>query len=621
MEKQDFWSYVNKDWLNTAVISDGESRSNTFTEVSKNNYNNLKKIVNKKIDINNFNTSNYKKIDILYNQYINNSNNNFIFKIIKDIQSIKTKNELNNYILNNFVLYDINIPINYEISPSFINPNKNILHLSPGGLGLPDKQYYFSNTKEKVRDEYIIFIKNLLNYFNLDFNNIFGIEKILAEYSYTNEQKRNPDLMNNEFSFELIKELYPDLDIEKFFNLTKVRPSSINIINPSFLKNYLKIWNYTPLQTLKEYYIYLYLLNVCKYINKQCEDIFFNFYSKELNGIQIKKPEWKRSIINIENNAGMLLSKLFVENFFTEDQKNSCYNLIKYLKQEFDIILSKNKWMSPETKKLARNKLDKMNFQIGYPNKWINYDKLNLDKNKSYLENILECKRFNFNLDLDDLYKEVDPDKWHIEPHVVNAYYSPQENKMVFPAGILQKPFFDKNDIVASFGGIGSVIGHEATHGFDDQGRKFNEKGELYNWWNDTDSINFSNNIKPLIELFNNTTINNKAVNGKLTLGENLADLGGVQISLNGLKSWMADNNVKDVDKHLKHFFESYAKLWKNKQTDETTLLRLSVDPHAPPKHRVNNILPHFNDFIRIYDINPNDPMYIGDNYKVSVWK
>lgn len=612
--KDDFYKKINSKWINSTILPSGESRWSTFNILQEDNLNKIKNILDDlKSEPNN-------KINILNNQYFLKDRkcnlNNFLLKI----NEINDKKLLSKFIIDNFVLNNFDLPINFIVYPSFNNSNINILHLETGGLGLPDKDYYFKTDKLKIRNEYKNFMKILLQYFSLDYNidEIFSIEDYLAEFEYSNIDKRNPNLMNNELSFEIVNSLYPELNLQYYFDKINKDPNIINLINPIFLKNYVKLWNNLSIDRLKKYFIYLYILNIGKYISIDIENIFFNFYKTVLLGITVMKPLWKRSILNIENNLGMLLSKLFIKKHFSDKCKDKSYELISYLKDEFKNILQNNTWMNKTTKIKALKKLDYMIFQIGYPKVWREYDNLEVTNDNTYLENILNCKRFNYKFDTEQLYKNKDLNIWHMNPHEVNAYYSPQENKMVFPAGILQEPFFYVDDIAKTFGGIGTVIGHEMTHGFDDEGRKFDFKGNLNNWWSYEDSEKFNKIVKSMEELFSNQILLNKRINGKLTLGENLADLGGVTISLNGLKNYIKKNELKDIK--LQDFFENYCNIWKCIQTNESLLLRLDTDPHSPPNLRVNLILPQIKDFVELYNITEDDKMYIEEKYITKLW-
>ena len=622
--EDDFYGHSNNKWLQSTQIPKGYERWGTFNILAESNYLKLKELLETNKISNNLENS---KLNILNEQFINDHENDdlpkhYISNFLNKINLINNKNDLSKFIIDNFILYQLDCPIICSVYPSFTNSEYNILHIDSGGLGLPDKEYYFNDDKKEIRKEYLLFIIELNNKFNLDLDidSIYHIEKYLAEYEHSNIEKRNPNLMNNEVSFEVINTLYPELNLQYYFEKIKKDPNNINIINTNFLKKYIELWNVSSIEILKNYYIYLYIKNIGKYINLNIEKTLFNFYGKVLTGVDTMKPLWRRSINNLENNIGLPLSKLFIEKYFSVDCKKKCDELVSYIKKHFNAILLNNDWMSKDTKQKAIQKLNHMNFQIGYPNKWRDYSLVDIKNNNNYLTNILNCKKFNYQFDIDLLYKPIDKDLWHMNPHEVNAYYSPQENKMVFPAGILQEPFFNINDMPKSFGGIGCVIGHEITHGFDDEGRKFDHNGNLNNWWTQNDVNNFNSKIKLMEELFNNNKILDKNINGKLKLGENLADLGGLIISLRGLNEWLTNNNINDKNKYKKEFFENYANIWKCLETDESMLLRLDTDPHSPPKLRVNLILPNLTEFNELYNIKPTDKLYIKPNMRTKLW-
>lgn len=623
--RDDFYTYCNYEWLQNTTIPEGHSKWGTFNILAENNYNKIKILLQENKLSNNIDNI---KLNILNEQFLNNHEKTNIFPnyeisgFLNKIKLINNKPDLYKFIIDNFIMNQLDSPIGFSVYPSFNNSKLNILHIDSGGLGLPDKEYYFSSDKKEIREKYIQFMIKLNNNLNLnlDIDSIYHIEKYLAEYEYSNIDKRNPNLMNNELSFQVINTMYPEINLSYFFNKINVKPNNINIINTNFLKKFIELWNISSIDILKNYYIFLYIRNIGKYVNANIEKIMFDFYGKVLTGVDTMKPLWRRSIINIENNMGTPLSKLFVNKHFPINYKQKCNELVSYIKKHFAEILKNNNWMGDTTKQKAIKKLENMNFQIGYPDKWKDYTNINISNSNNYLINILNCKNYDYKFDIDLLYKPIDNNVWHMNPHEVNAYYSPQENKMVFPAGILQDPFFDINDMPKSFGGIGCVIGHEITHGFDDEGRKFDHNGNLNNWWTHSDLNNFNSKIKVLEELFNSHKVLGKYINGKLKLGENLADLGGLTISLRGLNEWLDMNKVTDKNKYFRTFFENYANVWKCLETEKSILLRLETDPHSQPILRVNLILPNLDKFNEIYNINPDNKLYIPPNMRTNLW-
>jgi putative endopeptidase len=614
--KNNFYNYVNQNWLDNTTIPDEHQRWGVFNELNENNLEKLKSIMD-----NMDSDYNFLKIKTLYEQFNNRSENlnlDIISDFLNEINNIKTKTELNIFIWEYFTKLGLSIPVNLFIYSDFNNANRNILHIGSGGMGLPDKEYYLSDDNKDIRQDYKDFMRNYLSLFG-DYNveNIYFIEESLAQVSYSNVEKRDPKLMNNSMDISKIKLLYPDIKIDEMLNYINIIPQEINIINPNFLNKFNDMWKSIPLKNWIQYFSWIFLRKMGIYFSLQTEQLIFDFYSKRLSGVKKMKDMWKRSIGVVEDNIGMLLSKLFIKKYFNEEKKQKIELLIKYIKLELRDRLVENKWMSDDTKNIALKKLSNMNFKIGYPDKWINFDSMSINTIFTLVENIMNAKRFEFNFDLSQLYKEVDRTLWFMNPHEVNAYYSPSYNEIVFPAGILQEPFFGDN-MIFNFGAIGMVIGHEITHAFDDQGRKYDDQGNLNDWWTEEDEVRFNKEASKMVKQFDELMIEGKSLNGKLTLGENIADLGGIIISFNAMLRYLKDNDIKEYN--FEDFFYSYANIWKCKSRKEDTLRRVLTDHHSPPCYRVNQILSNFDSFYDIFKITTSDGMHISNNKRVRIW-
>ena len=316
---------------------------------------------------------------------------------------------------------------------------------------------------------------------------------------------------------------------------------------------------------------------------------------------------WERSLINTQNQLGFLIGQQFIKKHFSETAKHIALDLVKYIKQYLNQRIKVLDWMSESTKLKALEKLDKMNIKIGYPDKWREY-KSNIQPEFSYLKNNLYCNMDDHQYIYDKLYKPVDKTEWEMFPQEVNAYYHPSVNEIVFPAGILQPPFFsEKYDMAMNFGGIGSVIGHEITHAFDDQGCKFDSNGDLKNWWTELDYENYKKKTDLIKNQFNNYSINGMKLNGELTLGENIADLGGVSIALQAMKQYLKENPSHNIEYNnlspIQRFFINYAIIWRGHYREEEIKNRLLTDPHSPPIFRVNGIIKHIDEFHNSFNI------------------
>jgi len=628
-----FYLYVNNEWLNNTEIPSDQKRWSNFNILDESNKNKVKELVSNSYKSDN---NNFRKVGILYHQGLNvegrNLNNNNSINIYLDkINNVKNKDEFKKLLYEEFIFKQIKSPLNFFVYSDYNDSSKNILHISSGGLGLPDRNYYFSEDldKQNIREMYKKFIKRYSSLFNLDidFNTIFDMEKNLAYYHYTKQQARDPHLRNNPTTFDEFNNEYPNISLSNlfdFFDIKKDGDNKINISNKNYVKYVDKLFETINLDILKVYFKWLFILSIGNYCDMEKEEELFNFYERFLSGTPEMKPLWKRSLSNVSDQLGNLVGKMYVTKYFSLKLKNKVENMVNFIKGELKNRLENNDWMEEETKNKAVKKLTKMNIKIGYPNKWKEYSRLDINENNSFLTNNLNCNSFEVLYNFSEIYKPKDLSKWFMDPHMVNAYYSPSFNEIVFPAGILQPPFFDDNrDMAENFGAIGSVIGHEMTHGFDDQGKKFDSDGNLNVWWTDNDKNKYETKSRNLEQLFSSYKIEGKNLNGKLTLGENIADLGGVSISLSALETYLRKIGITDkeeIDRKKKLFFESYARMWRCKTRKEETLKRVVTDPHSPPIYRVNGILGNINDFYRLYQVTNINSLWIPVEKRTSIW-
>lgn len=593
---KDFYSYVNKDWLEKTRIPDGHSNWGTFSILEENNKNMVRDLLEKSNNI----------ASILYKQFFIKNNREDLFivqRIFYNIDIQTNKLNLFNYILLLHITFNIKFCLSIDVSSDLNNANFNILHIDSSGLGLPDRDYYFLDSKKDIRDKYRIFIEIYSKLFNqnLDVNNIYNIEKLLASNTYTQVENRQPELLNNPIMFnDFIKKYNNLFFIKSIFKKFNVIPNKINILNPKFM-NYLNtLIDTISLDKWKEYFKFKVMCSLNKYLSFKIEECYFNFYSKTINGIKTMKNIKDRSMEITENLLGDVIGKMYVEKYFNSDSKNAVENMVNSIKNELRIILRNNDWMEESTKEKALIKLDKMNMKIGFPNVPVpdKYSNFNINSNNPYLKNILLIKKANSQYEFAFLYKPLDKSRWFMSPHDVNAYYSPSYNEIVFPAGILQPPMFSLcQDIGSNYGGIGTIIGHEITHGFDDQGSKFDGDGNLKNWWSDNDKIKYNKKTQIIKEQYAKYHIEGENVNGELTLGENIADIGGVKLSLNALKRFKLGKY------YIKDFFINYANIWKIKYQKEKILEKLITDPHSPNIFRVNGVVYNINDFYKTFNI------------------
>jgi len=626
-----FYNFVNSNWIDKTPIPDGYSKWNVFQMLQNNNIYKIKKILDKT----NKSNKKYNKLKIIYSQYLNYeqrsepSNILYIQRIIEQVNLCTSSDELFNLLYNYELLINLSFPLNISVSSSFNDANSVILFIGSGGLGLPDRDYYLNESKSIMRNKYEEFIKEYSELFGLYINPkiILNIETKLAEKTYTKVQKRIPELNNNLSDWNTIIKKYPNLKfIKKIFKNVKKEPGAVNITNIDYLKFVNEFIVSCDIFNWKQYFCFKIILSFHNCLNISIEQSYFNFYQKILFGVRKMKEDWIRSIEFTENLLGKLLGQLYIEKYFDHVSKSKVIQMIDYIKQELNHIISNNDWMADETKNKAIEKLNKMNVKIGYSDiEEINYDLLDVSEKYPLLINLIKIRTFNTNHRIKKLYEPLNRNQWFMNYHAVNAYYSPSLNEIVFPAGILQSPFFSKSQNMAfNFGGIGSIIGHEITHGFDDQGSKYDSDGNLNNWWTDQDFIKYKEKTDIVKKQYSNYEILGKKINSELTLGENIADIGGVYISLKAFEKYLKDHPEDDVKinnftpKQL--FFINYANIWKSKSTDEEIQRKLITDPHSPPIFRVNGVLRNIDDFYKEFNIKNTDQLYLNYNLRVKIY-
>ena len=621
-----FFMYVNEKWLESNPIPNDFSDWGSFSVLEEINNEHVKDIVETQYP----EGSDFNKFNILYNQGLDEKtrkNIDDIYTYVNEIKNSESINDLLKLVTDYQMTWNIGSPFYLSVYSDYDEANMNILHLSTGGLGLPDRDYYFLESKQNERNEYKLFLRKFCDYFklNIDIDNIYNLEEQLAEHTYTRVQKRQTELLKNTRTLEQILSDYPSFDFVKyFFKKLNVPSGKINLSNPNYFFNLDKLYQESNLQLWKDYYTLKFLMSVKNYLSIDLDKICFDFYGKILNGTQEMKPLWKRVLSNTENQLGQLIGQCFVTKYFSSKAREDACEMITYLKNELGNSIKNLDWMENETKEKALEKLDNMKVKIGYPDKWRVYTS-DVSKEYSYLKNNLMCNKSDNEYRLNNLYKEIDRTEWFMDPQTVNAYYSPSYNEIVFPAGILQPPFFsEKYDKALNFGGIGAVIGHEMTHGFDDQGCKYDTSGNLNNWWSESDYEKYKLKTLVLKNQFDNYVIEGINVNGELTLGENLADLGGVTIAIQGLKNYIKENPSENIlidgFTPIQRLFINYSRIWCSKSRPEATKQRLMTDPHSPALFRVNGIIKNIPDFYDAFNVETFNDLYIEPDNRAKIW-
>src|SRR6266478_5780172 len=514
--------------------------------------------------------------------------------------------------------------------------SRDIAQAGQGGLGMPDRDYYTkqdADMKEK-RQKYVAHVTKMLTLSGdpadkaaEDAKKILALETKLAEASRTRVQLRDPIKNYNKMGVQQLQDLTPDWNWSDYFNkINLLEPGDINVHQPEFFKAANDVFKSTPIDDWKAYLRWHLINATAPYLSKDFVDEEFDFNERVLRGTQQNKPRWKRVIATEDDEIGEALGKLYVGFYFPPEAKARALELVNNLKEALADRIKTLDWMDEPTKKEALKKLAAMNVNIGYPDKWLDYSLLQIDRGP-YVLNAMRAGKFEADRDVEKIGKPVHRTDWGMTPPTVNAYYNPNMNEIVFPAGILQPPFFYANaDDAVNYGGIGAVIGHEMTHGFDDQGRQFDAVGNLRDWWSPQSAEEFKKRSGAVVQQYSEyEPLPGLQVNGELTQGENIADIGGVKLAYAALQKAL-DKHPEDRDKKIdgftpeQRFFLSFATIWKSKQRDEDLKLRLNTDPHSPARYRVDGPLSDIPEFAKAFNLPDTCPMVRPPDKRVNIW-
>ncbi|MBD5348536.1 MAG: M13 family metallopeptidase [Bacteroides sp.] len=524
----------------------------------------------------------------------------------------------------------------YGVAPDFGDSERNILHITEAGIGLGDRDYYLvkSDKNDQIMAayrEYICKIMHLAGYSVEEAQRISDtVIKIETEYAKnkkTREESRDPLLRYNVISLDELEEKFQNIPWRDIFAKSGIEDiTNVNISSMKFIKF---INDFIPTldeREIKDMMAYGSVSSSSGALSEDFYDLDFEMFGKIMSGTEEKRPRWKRAQGMVGSLFGEAIGQLYVNKYFPEKNKKYMLGLVENLRAALKKHIEKLSWMSEETKAKAIEKLEGMRVKIGYPDKWKDYSEIKIDPNISYMENLLKASEWFAKDNYSKLNKPVDREEWHMYPQTVNAYYSPQMNEICFPAGILQPPFFDIDaEDALNYGGIGVVIGHEMTHAFDDSGRQYDKFGNLNNWWTEEDEKKFNSLADKLIEQFDEIEVApGVKANGKFTLGENIADQGGLRVALTALKMASSDEGLDSLDKDglnaLQKFYISYGGVWANNIRPEEILVRTQTDPHSLARNRVNVTLKNIQPFIEAFNITKGDKMYRDEKDQVIIW-
>ena len=635
----DFFQYATGGWQKANPLTDEYARYGQFDALREQNREQLKALVLEQAAEKSAFGSNSQKVGDLYNMVMDSTRRNAegttpVKPLMQQVASIKEKSEIIPLMAK---IYRVGIGgfFSTGIGTDIMNSNANQLGIYQGGVSLPEKEYYSDNDEitKNIRAKYREYIVNMFKLHgftaeeaNAKMEAVMNIETRLAAKHLSRVERRNPMNSYHKMSYAELKNTIPGIDWDRYYSILGINGiEELNLAHPEAVKEVAAIIDECPLADLIAYMEWKVIRSTSNELTDEIETETFAFYGTVLSGKKVQQPRWKRALDVVNGSLGDILGELYVAKHFPPAAKERMTQLVKNLQIALGERIDAQEWMSDSTKVNAHQKLDAFYVKIGYPDKWTDMTALAIDPEKSYYENIRECNKFwNAHTIEEKAGKPVDRDEWHMTPQTVNAYYNPTTNEICFPAGILQPPFFDPEaDDAFNYGAIGVVIGHEMTHGFDDQGRRYDKDGNMKDWWTAEDGQKFNERAQVCVDFFNNIKVlDDLNANGQLTLGENLADHGGLQVAYYALKNATKDNPLPEIDGFTaeQRFFLAYSGVWAGNITEEEMRNRTKSDPHSLGRWRVNGTLPHIDMWYEAFDVKEGDKMYIPKEKRVTLW-
>ena len=633
---ENFYQYACGGWKLANPLDPQYARFGTFDQLAENSRNQVKDIITN-LGTNNRRGSIKQKVGDLYAQGMDSVrlNQEGMAPLTDAINKYKALPR-NNFLGAIAEMHNgINDPFfNSSVMADMKNSNENMLYLMQGGLGMGDRDYYLdkdANTT-KVRNAYVNYIQQLFQLIGYKkgkakkaAKHVMAIETALAQVAMTREDTRDYSKLYNVTSVAQLKADYPNINWDQYFNALNIQgldnvcvfqPKSLALVN-DMMKNLKE-------EDVREYLLFKYIDAASPYLSDAFADANFDMYSRAMSGKQVKMPRWKHSLDVPNTLLGEAVGQLYVEKYFPAESKKKMQQLVDNLKRALGEHIATLSWMSPKTKVNALVKLNSFTVKIGYPDKWRDYSALDIDPGKSYWQNVLAARRFQSEYEYAQLGKPVDKERWYMTPQTVNAYYEPSSNEICFPAGILQAPYFDPNaDDACNYGAIGVVIGHEMTHGFDDQGRNFDHNGNMVDWWTAEDAAKFQELADKLGAQYSAEIVADDVhANGQFTMGENIADHGGLRVAYSAFKNTEQGKGNTQIDGFTpdQRFFLSYANVWAANITKEEMLRRTKVDPHSLGVNRVNVAIRNLEEFFNAFNVQPGMKMWRDPADRVIIW-
>ncbi len=639
--KNDFYNYVNGNWMKTTEIPDDQVRWGGFNVLRKKTDFDVLDIIDEasRLDKYSADTDQAKalmifrtKLDSIARDEAGIAPLQPVLDIIDSISSVEDFQKA-------MTKYATEISQPFLGIAAFSNPNNsaiNSAYITPGGLGLPDRDYY-TNTDEKsieIREQYVDHITRMLQFLGdseeearTQAETILAFETKLAEPRLDKVASRDFRNFNNPRSMDDVQKMVPAISWKealKDLGVTK-EPDTVIVMQPAYMDVVQKTLTEGDVETWKTVMRWQTLNDAANLLSTDIEKANWDFYSKTLRGAKKQRPADERALSTVNNTVGEAIGKLYVDKMFPPEAKKKAEKMIANVIEAFKDRINALDWMSDSTKVKAISKLDKFTVKIGYPDKWKDYSNMTVNPENSYYQNMVAVNEWNLKDNLDRIDEPVDRTEWGMSPQTVNAYFNPFNNEIVFPAAILQPPFYDyKADEAVNYGGIGAVIGHEISHAFDDSGSRFDADGNLVNWWTEADLASFTERVDKLAEQYDQIEVLDSVfINGKFTSGENIGDLGGLLGAYDGLQRFFKESGrPENIDGFTpeQRFFMSWATVWRTKQRDEALETQIKTDPHSPGMYRATQPLKNIDAFYEAFDIKEGDAMYIAPEDRVRIW-
>lgn len=641
--KEDFYNYVNGTWMKETEIPADQKSWGSFLLLRKNTDKVVLGLLNKAIENNQFEegSDQAKAVELFHSKLDTNRRDEIgLTPLLKNLETINSITDLNSLqeVLSANPITISNPFFSFYVSPKLESSKVNGISLNPGSLGLPDRDYYLNEGEkdEEIREQYVEYITQVYGIVfensNSDENRakaegILALEKQLAEPRLTKEERRNANLQNNPRTIKQISVLTPAINWEKWISSLPLKADvdTISVGQLNYMKRLNTILKDADIEIIKELLIWQTINEAADLLTSDLEDANFDFYSRKLNGIPQPRPADERALLTVNRTIGEAIGKIYVADQFPAEAKETAIDMVENIKETFKIRISNLDWMTEETKEKAIEKVNTLIVKIGYPDVWKDYSGMEINSENSYYENMLAANEWRRNFNLSKYNQPVDKNEWFMSPQTVNAYYNPQGCEIVFPAAILQPPFFDyKADAAVNFGGIGAVIGHEISHAFDDSGAEFDAEGNLRNWWTDVDKEQFKERTQQLADFYSKVEVEEDIhLNGEFTLGENTADLGGVLSAYYGLQrhyEFHEKPGKLDGFTQEQRFFMSWATIWRTKTRPEALRTQIMTDPHSPGYYRAFMPLQNVDEWYKAFEIEEGDAMYVAPEKRVRIW-